>query len=293
MRDLLDRISDVSGYVLTNGRRLAGGEQGGALLADSSVGPVVVKVQPDPDKAARVLTAARVMQLTQADWSVANWLAVGPLGDGAFHLQQFIPGTVLDISKDAAIDAVIAANRRQGGLAVAGAYDHAAQIVAVTTDQHPWFADVARRSEAGALVAATARSLVAVAGTAELTSDDIVHGDLSASNIIVTPSGESRFIDAETVGRGHRVLDLTDLYRQCVISGHAPETVIRRLAVAGASASGPAAFITATVGACLNNLAWHAANRSLPRFEHMCERTQRVLHRVEADSEAAEHRPSQ
>ncbi|WIB60225.1 phosphotransferase [Curtobacterium sp. MCLR17_007] len=293
MRDLLARISDLSGYVLSNGRRLTGGEQGGALLAESPVGPVVVKFQPDPEKAARVLAAARVMKATQAKWSVADWLAVGPLGDGAFHVQEFVQGAILDVSKNAQVDAVIGANRRQKGLAVAGAYDHSAQIVAVTMDRHPWFGGVARRSQAGARVAADARSLVAVAGTVELPSDDIVHGDLSASNIIVTPTGESRFVDAETVGRGHRALDLADLYRQCVISGHAPETVFRRLTVAGVSASGSAAFITLIVGACLNNLAWHAANRSLPQFEHMCSRAQRVFHRVEGDCEAVEHCPSQ
>jgi len=283
MPSLLDRIVELSGLPLTDARPLSGGEQGGATLAASPAGPVVVKVQRDPTKAARLLAAAPIVMASQSRWPIARWLAAAPLPCGAFYLQEYVPGTSLDTAEASNVEAVIAANARQYGLGNGELFDHSAQVVAVTSGQHAWFEDVARRSRIGAAFAERALALVASAGATSLPNNDIVHGDLSASNIIINRHGDARFIDSESVGCGHRALDLADLYRQCATGGYAPASTLNRLAAAGVRSAGVPRFITCVVGATLNNLAWHAVNRALDEYEWMCSRAQRVLDRIQDD----------
>lgn len=293
MQTRLDQISELSGLHLTDARSLPGGEQGGATLATSAAGPVVIKIQQDPAKAARLLAVAPIVMASQSRWAVARWLAAAPLPSGAFYLQEFIPGPSLDTAEASSIDAVIAANGRQRGLGAGELFDHSTQILAVASGQHAWFEDVARRSRSGASVAGQALALVASAGATSLPNGDIVHGDLSASNIIIDRRGHARFIDSESVGRGHRALDLADLYRQCAAGDSAPASTISRLVSAGVASAGVSRFITCVVGAALNNLAWHAANRALEEFEWMCGRVQRILERIQDDcTDAVANGPS-
>lgn len=287
MPSLMDQVIELTGLPLTDAHPLTGGEQGGATLAASPDGSVVIKFQQEPMKAARLLAAAPIIMASQSRWNVAHWLAAGPLPSGAFYLQEFVPGMLLDVAKAADVDAVIAANARQRGLGHRELFDHSAQILAITAGQHAWFEDVARRSRDGASTARQALALVASAGSTSLPNDDIVHGDLSASNTIIDRGGNARFIDSESVGRGHRALDLADLYRQCAAVDSAPARTLERLAVGGVASAGLARFITCVAGAALNNLAWHAANRPLDEYERMCGRVQHVLERVRDDCNEA------
>ncbi len=259
-------------------RRLAGGEQGGAgLVCDATGRLFVLKRQPDPARAARVLNAVPVVQYaTGHGWPAARWLCAGQLADGtAVVLQEHVTGravTELDVTTMAA---VLAANDRQVGLAQTDAFDDSTQLAAVTSS-HPWRSAVARRSTAGAALVSHGDAVMAAVGRPELPTDDVVHGDYSSSNLLATDGGII-FVDCETVGRGTRVRDLADLYRQCFIYPGTPAAAVDLLRGHATRLAGPRVFTACVVGVTYNNLAWWAENKSRTDFDVACGRAQLLL----------------
>lgn len=275
MHDVIEAVGTDAGVRLRLLRPLQGGEQGGALLVEDADGrPRVVTLQTEPWKTARLLDAEPVMRdAVSRGWPAAAWLRTGRLPDGtAYVLQEFVDGEPLATIDRAAATAVVRANRTQRGIGSGAAFDDSAQLLAVTRD-HPWRSTVAGRSSVGGAVIDRGDRLLRARGSETLPGDDLVHGDLSAANLLRDRTGRIRFVDTETVGRGTRVRDLADLLRQCAIATWDSTEAEAVLADEARSIAGNGVFTTCLVAVSVNNLAWWAEHRTREQFDDACART--------------------
>lgn len=282
------RVSRATGAPLRLLRPLPGGEQGGALLVAAADGTrFVVTTADEPWKVDRLVAAAPVVQAAVAHgWPAATWIRTGRLPDGsAFVLQEHLDAhPVADLDEDAA-HAVVAANRSQRGLGpeLGAATDDSAQLLAVLSD-HPWRHAVAARSEVGTAVVELATRLHRRHGTEDLPRDDLVHGDMSVSNLLRDAAGRVHFVDTETVGRGTRVRDLADLVRQIRTTVGHDTLVTRMLAAEARSAAGQGVFATCLAAVSLDNLAWLAERPDDAAFDDAGRRVLTMLADADADS---------
>lgn len=269
--DALSEVSTRAGLDLRLQRRLVGGVQNGAdLVADPAGRLLVVKRQPEPVKAERMLRAAPVIQYaTDRGWPAARWLWAGRLAEGtAVVVQEYVSGQPVGELDSRTMTAVVAANQYQAGLAHSDAFDDSAQLSAVLKG-HPWREAVAGHSRAGANVVRHGDAVLAAAGWPDLPADDVVHGDYSSSNVILTRRGVA-FVDCETVGRGTRVRDLADLYRQCFIYPDAPAAAVDLLRTHAVAIAGPHVFTACVVAVTYNNLAWWVENKTESELDIAC-----------------------
>lgn len=243
---------------------------------------MVVKRQPDPSKAERLLKAAPVMSYaTGRGWPAAEWLWTGRLASGtAVVVQEYAIGRTVTETDTLTVAAIVAANNHQTGLAHPDAFDDSAQLTAVVRS-HPWKEAVARNSPAGADLTGHGDAVLAAAGWPDLPGDDVVHGDYSSSNMILTQGGVV-FIDCETVGRGTRVRDLADLYRQCFFYPEVQTAAVDLLRTHAVSVAGPHVFTACVVAVTYNNLAWWVDNKSAAEFDVACRRAQTMFEICEA-----------
>ena len=254
-------------------QELVGGEQTGAHLVRLGDQRVVLKWEPPGWRAEQLLRAfPAVVHATQHGWSAARWLAARRLeAGGAFVLQEYVDGLPMSITDVVTAEAVIAANATQAGGGLASAVDDSAQLEAVLSGDHPWRYQVAGFSAAGAALVEHGDDVVAWAGAAPLPGADVVHGDYSSSNIMISPfSRAATFIDCQTIGRGTRVRDLADLYRQSFTYPNTANTGSERLRAAGVAAEGPQVFAKCAVAVTYNNLAWWAENKAAADFDQAC-----------------------
>jgi len=275
VRDAIEAVGTAAGIRLRLVRPLQGGEQGGALLVEDADGlPLVVTLQSVPWKTTRLLAAEPVMRdAVSRGWPAAAWLRTGRLPNGtAYVVQEFVDGEPLTTIDRSAAEAVVRANRTQRGIGPDAAFDDSAQLLAVTRS-HPWRSAVADRSSAGRAVVDRGAQLIRTRGSETLPSDDVVHGDLSASNLLRDPTGRIRFVDTETVGRGTRVRDLADLLRQCALATWDSTEAEAVLAGEARSIAGNGVFTTCLVAVSVNNLAWWAEHRTIEQFDDACART--------------------
>ncbi len=255
--------------------RLSGGEQEGAqLVADSADRRLVLKVQPDPRKAKLLLEAALIVnRAVSQGWPGAAWLYTGSLQDGtAFLIQEYVAGEPISLLDAQTIRAIVDANSLQSGLAEAEAADDSAQLESVVTGDHPWKAMVSTQTSSGAALVRHGDNIIRRLGSVHLPVSDLVHGDYSSSNMILTREGKVCFIDSETVARGTRARDLADLYRQCFVYPGTSLTAMQMLRDQACAIAGPAVFSKCVVAVSYNNLAWWVENRSTTRFNEACER---------------------
>lgn len=274
------QINALLGLDLRPLRWLAGGEQNGAQLVNGADGRLlVVKLQPELDKAERLLRAAPVIAHAEAGgWPVARWLRVGRLATGtAFVLQEYLFGRPVTGLDAPTITAVLAANDLQSGLACADAFDDSAQIMAVLSGDCEWKAAVADRTAAGADLVRRGDEVVGLVGWPVIPDSDVVHGDYSTSNMLITGDRAVSFIDCETVGKGTRVRDLADLYRQCFVYGGASCEALDLLRTHGCEVEDPAVFVACAVATRYNNLAWWVENKTETEFNTACLRLQEMF----------------
>lgn len=272
MGGVLAEVARATGRELRLLGQLPGGEQGGALLVeDADAHRFVLTVQHERWKAERLSAAAPVMRDAVArGWPAAAWLHTGSLSDGgAFIVQEHLDATPLTSLDADTARAVVAANRLQCGIGAPGAFDDSAQLLAVLTD-HPWRTAVANRSPIGRAVVDRGSRLHRTRGARVLPTDDLVHGDYSSGNVLRDTAGRIRFVDTETVGRGTRVRDLADLYRQDAISSHPGRAGAQVLEQEAIAVAGTKVFTTCVAAVSLNNLAWWAEHRTPTEFDDAC-----------------------
>jgi len=282
--EALTEISAVLGLGLRLDGPLSGGEQNGAHLLRTAEGRLLVlKLQAVAAKADRVLRAApAVAYAAEGGWPVARWLWVGRLANGtAFVIQEHLIGQPIAHLDRETTQTILAANQRQAGLAWTDAVDDSAQLQAVLDGDCTWKAAVARHTPAGADLISHGDEVVARAGAPAIPVDDVVHGDYSTSNMILTARGNVSFVDCETIGKGSRVRDLADLHRQCFVYPGASTAAMSLIRAHACAVAGPQIFATCTVAVSYNNLAWWVENKSKTEFDAVCSRLHHLFNAVE------------
>lgn len=261
-------------------RQLLGGEQSGVHLIVEDGRSVVLKCEPAGWKADQLLRAfPTVVHATDGGWPAARWLAAGRLASGgAFLLQEHVQGTPMSRLDARAVRAVIAANTRQSGLASRDALDDSSQLEAVLNGDHEWKAHVAGFTSAGAALVQHGDEITAWAGQAAIPVTDVVHGDYSSSNILLEASGSTAtFVDCQSIGRGSRVRDLADLYRQGVVYPSPDNTRSSLLRTAATDIEGPYVFAKCAVAVTYNNLAWWVEHKPPAEFDQACARLHQLF----------------
>jgi hypothetical protein len=261
-------------------RELMGGEQNGAQLLIQDGRLVVLKWEPAGWRADQLLRAfPAVVHATNGGWSAARWLEVGALtGGGAFLLQEHVQGDPMSGFGTREVRAVVAANAGQSGLAAGDARDDSSQLEAVLRGDHEWKASVAHFTPAGAALVQQGDDVAARAGRAAIPVTDVVHGDYSSSNILLdAEASTATFVDCQSVGRGSRVRDLADLYRQSFVYPTSTTTGLALLRRAAVAVEGPDVFAKCAVAVTYNNLAWWVEHKSPAEFDQACVRLHRLF----------------
>ena len=111
---------------------------------------------------------------------------------------------------------------------------------------------------------------------------DVVHGDYSSSNMLFDASGRARLVDCETAGRGSRVRDLADLYRQSYVYPDASSTGLPLLRAEASRLEGQLVFAKCAVAVTYNNLAWWAERKTPAEFDDACTRLHRLFDDVQS-----------
>jgi aminoglycoside phosphotransferase (APT) family kinase protein len=233
-------------------RRLAGGLQSGAFELSDGNTRVVLKWSADPSWAPRVHRAARlVAKARAAGYPTPAWLAVGTTSNGSpYQLQEFVEGTPL---RDAStIDRGLAERlveicELQRDLVDDREFSwsgYVRRIVFEGWDNDTW-ETVRRYDETSAELIAGYERVCRPYRDEELPADDLVHGDLNVSNLIVADGQLAAVIDIESASGGTRAYDLISLAASAARDNASPGVDEYFLQAALRAAGRPAAAVCA------------------------------------------------
>jgi aminoglycoside phosphotransferase (APT) family kinase protein len=204
-------INAAHGTTFEIRKPLGGGYQEGAWeVADRPDRRAVLKLTRVP----RALPVIR--QLRAVGYPAPEILFWGVMPDGTpYHLQEFLPGTPIEILTPDQTEQLIALNRLQAGLASPGERpdgnwsDYATGVV--FADESDWAFCLRKHSrETARLMAALERVTAPYAGI-ELPCGDAVHGDWSPGNMLAEGSQLTGIVDCSAAGYGTRAIDLASL----------------------------------------------------------------------------------
>lgn len=191
---------------------LAGGFSRGAHLLEGPDGARAVLKHHDRAAQHDIRVTARLVDdMRRAGWPTARWLSCGSLDDGSpYVVTEFVAGAVPIAIGRAELDELLTIVARQAARHPATDRDHAGYVTdGVLEDRFDWRKTLAARPDTRPLVERIGTYL---AGTrrVELTRDDVVHGDLTPYNIVVS-DGRMVLIDTDFAGKGSRGIDLATL----------------------------------------------------------------------------------
>jgi aminoglycoside phosphotransferase (APT) family kinase protein len=225
--------------------RLAGGysDAGAHLLREGERRAVLKLSGPGRMEARLAATAQLIDDAIRSGWRTPRWYAWGVLPNGEWYVvREFIAGRVPKTFEEADADAVLATNRRQAGLRPAIDADWSLYVRRTVVEATSTHAPRLRKRADTSTLLERLLAIVAAAGTVELPTDDLVHGDCAFENVVMS-DGDAYLIDAEYAGKGTRAYDLATLLVHAATNDPpASAEVIERLsrecvAIAGRSAA--------------------------------------------------------
>jgi hypothetical protein len=193
--------------------RLAGGYSSfGAYLLRSKRNEAVLKVHPPGRTEQRQEATARAVESAiEAGWRTPRWLAHGLLPGGEWYVvREFVPGSRPQVLGTLELQLILDTNRRQSDLQPeidADWSQYVRRVVVEATSPHA--PRLRTRADTSALLDRVL-DMVARATASDLATADLVHGDLTLENTIVS-EGAAYLIDAEFLGKGSRAYDLATL----------------------------------------------------------------------------------
>lgn len=191
-------------------------------IRDSGGRPAVLKWATRRDWAPQVMRAAATVAHARAHgYPTPEWLAYGTTEDGLpYDVQDWVAGAPLrGLGADSAalITGLVAS---QDGIAPVTDQNWSQHVSRVVFANEFGLRDrVAQFSPATRLAVSAVGELCARHVELALPDDDLVHGDLSWQNIIIDGDQISGVVDAESLGRGTRVVDLVTPLRQAYVLG--------------------------------------------------------------------------
>ena len=255
--------SHASAYVLAG--RLAGGNQGGVyLLSAPDGGLAVLKWSDDPGWAGQVRRAASAVERARrGGYPTPAWLVAGTTADGCpYHVQRFVPGTPIADLEIGSVELLLDLVERQAGLDPDPGRDWSAHVAASVFEDVEGVGRWLRGQGVDCVAIVDAYAKLCAPYRAEsLPGGDLVHGDLSTRNVLVTVGRVSGVVDIEALGSGTRVVDLAALLREGYLWRGDPRA-LRRLRRAAEAIAGPAVLAVCVAASVLGVLGFELRRRS-------------------------------
>ena len=214
-------------------------------IRDSDGRPAVLKWTMRRDWAPQVMRAAATVAHARAHgYPTPEWLAYGTTEDGLpYDVQDWVVGAPpggLDVDSAALITGLVTS---QEGIAPVTEQNWSQHVRRVVFANAFGLHDrVAQFSRTTGLAIRVVDELCARHVELGLPDDDLVHGDLSWQNILIDGDRISGVVDAESLGRGTRVIDLVTPLRQAYVLG-SDELGRRHLLDAATEATGPEVLV--------------------------------------------------
>lgn len=261
--------------------RLSGGFQSGAYEISDHARRAVLKWSANPGWAVRVHRAAELVARARAvGYPTPAWLAVGELPDGTpYQVQEFVEGTPQDrlgpIGADLAGQLIDLVGRGRG-LVGDRDYNWSDYVRRVVFDgwSDTWSTVASYDERAAALIARFDASCAPHRHT-DLPLDDLVHGDLSAGNLIVADGRIVAVIDIEAASGGSRAYDLTVLTGMAVRDSAEPG--VEGQLLAAALSAGGTATVTVSAAAAFAELARFVHDRNPDHLDVVYQGAERLL----------------
>lgn len=234
--DAARRVSAVSERSYQLVRRLVGGETGASLFVDDRGREVVIKWASQPQARTRRRTAVALSERlrTEGGWPVPQRWAIDA-DEWLFVVSDFLPGAAVRRLDTSMVDELVALHSRQLGLARPGDPDHFAEdLIATLTEGGD---NYCRHESLRGHSAKTRRLLEQIESIghhlspADLPSNDIVHWDLHAGNLLESRGRLAGIIDLDFVKVGDGAFDLVTLAISALEPGIDAETRSRLFAV--------------------------------------------------------------
>lgn len=253
--------------------RLPGGKQSGAyLLKTADEQSAILKVSPISSTwASQVHRAAQVIsRLSTTDWPTPRWLAVGVTPDGhPYQVQEFVTGQPMTDLGPTEAELLIDLVDRQAGLDPDPQRDWSDYVRSNVFDgPDDGWARIRNIGVNGETILDSYSRLCRPYASHPLPTGDLVHGDMSTQNVLVSNGQITAVIDVEALGSGTRVIDLAALLREAYLWRGHPEAMVR-LRRAGESIAGPEVLIICVTSTVLSVLDFvirhspHEISRSL------------------------------
>lgn len=157
----------------------------------------------------RVLQAERIAQrLRPLGYPLPGLILASVCGGAVYQVYELLPGHDVHSFTPALADNVLALNRLQAGQGNVGDTDWSEWAHGVVFDNADGgMASLTGDARTRDVVLSLRRSAARLRGV-RLGSDDVVHGDYSATNFLAIGSHISGVVDFDAAGRGSRAIDL-------------------------------------------------------------------------------------
>ena len=211
--EVLDDVASVVGAEVTVLSRLPGGVNAGAMrvqLAGRSNAVLKAEPRAHPNHLDETLRAQRVVEhMRRRGYPTPAWLGVGATATHVWHLMDFVDAAPAPELTPSLVEQLMEIIELQSGQA-SEPYDHWSYAWRVATGQE---SAVAGLSGYSSVVSALVEGLRLVCADVPppRQAPDMVHADLSPSNVLVRDGAVVAVVDIGNAGSGTRATDLTTL----------------------------------------------------------------------------------
>jgi aminoglycoside phosphotransferase (APT) family kinase protein len=241
--------------------RLAGGVLGGAWRVRDETTVAVLKCHDPSSAAPRNVDAPAVVEYIRAHgYPTPAWIAAGTTATGiTYSVQEFIPGKPIPRLDIPAAELIIMLVQVQRALSPPTSMSWSAFMRDHSFGHDESHDRVAASSSPAASALASARALAAPHETSELPDDEMVHCDLSVSNILMHEGQLSGVVDIDATGRGCAAYDALTAALNGTVWPSDPDAVDRlnRFAI---DEYGPAPAAIAAATLVIEALDWAATS---------------------------------
>jgi hypothetical protein len=212
---LLGQINQQYGTAFTLVGRCRDGVQGAYAIADQAGRSLILKWKAGADDLSKLEAAVSVTnRLREVGYPTPQYVLAGAVGAYSFSIQEALPGVPMRLLTPAYLPRLIELNRFQDGRAIPGPRDWPRYVVetVMVGGEGYCLPDTLRTfSPATAELLGVLRGLVTAHADDDCRTDDIVHFDFTAMNVLVNGGQVSGVIDWEGCCAGDRAFDLATL----------------------------------------------------------------------------------
>jgi hypothetical protein len=212
---LLGRINQQHGTAFRLVERCRDGVQGAFAIADGAGGRFILKWTPSADDLSKLERAVMVTnRLHGIGYPLPRYSLVGVAGAYSYSIQEALPGAPMRLLTSAYLPRLLELNQLQAGGRPPGRHDWPAYVVEtvmVGAEGYCLIDTLRTFSPVTAELLGALQAIVTAHADDECRTDDVVHFDFTAMNVLVEDGQISGVIDWEGTCAGDRAFDLATL----------------------------------------------------------------------------------